>query len=103
MVIQDGLTPCPAQTMPPLVHAGLRDCQIIAIENLENSFKDDRPRALVQMATGSGKTYTAARPRYGRGRSPRWWASLSRFPMTLAKGHMCRIWEVRRNPLINKT
>ena len=47
------------QGMPPLNHAGLRDCQIRAIENLELSFKDDRPRALVQMATGSGKTYTA--------------------------------------------
>jgi type I restriction enzyme R subunit len=47
------------QTMPPLPHSGLRDCQITAIENLEQSFKDDRPRALVQMATGSGKTYTA--------------------------------------------
>jgi type I restriction enzyme R subunit len=47
------------QTMPPLRHSGLRDCQITAIENLEKSFKDDRPRALVQMATGSGKTYTA--------------------------------------------
>ena len=39
--------------------AGLRDCQIGAIQNLETSFKDDRPRALVQMATGSGKTFTA--------------------------------------------
>ena len=47
------------QTLPPLGHSGLRDCQITAIENLEKSFKDDRPRALVQMATGSGKTYTA--------------------------------------------
>jgi type I restriction enzyme R subunit len=47
------------QTMPPLVHAGLRDCQITAVENLEMSFKADKPRALVQMATGSGKTYTA--------------------------------------------
>jgi type I restriction enzyme, R subunit len=47
------------QAMPPLGHFGLRDCQITAIENLEKSFKDDRPRALVQMATGSGKTYTA--------------------------------------------
>ncbi len=47
------------QTMPLLGHSGLRDCQITAIENLEKSFKDDRPRALVQMATGSGKTYTA--------------------------------------------
>ena len=34
-------------------------CQINAIEGLEASFQDDRPRALVQMATGSGKTYTA--------------------------------------------
>ena len=31
-----------------------------AIRNLEQSFKDNRPRALVQMATGSGKTFTAA-------------------------------------------
>lgn len=37
----------------------LRDCQITAISNLEKSFKDNRPRALIQMATGSGKTYTA--------------------------------------------
>jgi type I restriction enzyme R subunit len=47
------------QALPPLGHFGLRDCQIAAIENLEKSFQDDRPRALVQMATGSGKTYTA--------------------------------------------
>lgn len=47
------------QSMPPLVPTGLRNCQITAIENLEASLKDDRPRALVQMATGSGKTYTA--------------------------------------------
>ncbi|MEO5948218.1 MAG: DEAD/DEAH box helicase family protein, partial [Chitinophagaceae bacterium] len=38
---------------------GLRDCQIVAINNLEKSFKDARPKALIQMATGSGKTYTA--------------------------------------------
>ncbi|MFC1688226.1 DEAD/DEAH box helicase family protein [Pseudomonadota bacterium] len=47
------------QTIPPLDHTGLRDCQIAAIEKLEKSFKDDKPRALVQMATGAGKTYTA--------------------------------------------
>jgi type I restriction enzyme R subunit len=47
------------QDIPPLNPAGLRDCQITAITNLEKSFKDDRPRALVQMATGSGKTFTA--------------------------------------------
>ena len=45
--------------LPHLDPAGLRDCQIGAIENLEASFKDDRPRALIQMATGSGKTYAA--------------------------------------------
>ena len=45
--------------LPPLDPAGLRACQVSAIENLEASFKDDRPRALIQMATGSGKTYTA--------------------------------------------
>jgi type I restriction enzyme R subunit len=39
--------------------AGLRECQIVAINNLEQSFKDARPKALIQMATGSGKTYTA--------------------------------------------
>lgn len=37
----------------------LRDCQEAAITNLETSFKADRPRALIQMATGAGKTYTA--------------------------------------------
>ena len=42
-----------------LPHQGLRDCQINAIENLEQSFREDRPRALIQMATGSGKTFTA--------------------------------------------
>ncbi|MYJ47055.1 MAG: DEAD/DEAH box helicase, partial [Acidimicrobiales bacterium] len=31
-----------------------------AVRNLEQSFKDNRPRALIQMATGSGKTFTAA-------------------------------------------
>jgi len=45
--------------IPTLNPAGLRDCQISAIENLEQSFRGDRPRALVQMATGSGKTFTA--------------------------------------------
>ena len=47
------------QQLPDLEPAGLRACQIRAIEKLESSFKDDRPRALIQMATGSGKTYTA--------------------------------------------
>ncbi|MFM5231866.1 DEAD/DEAH box helicase family protein, partial [Aeromonas media] len=37
----------------------LRDCQEVAISNLEDSFKANKPRALIQMATGAGKTYTA--------------------------------------------
>ena len=45
--------------LPALDPTGLRKCQIKAIRNLEQSFKNDRPRALIQMATGSGKTYTA--------------------------------------------
>ncbi|WNZ29989.1 MAG: DEAD/DEAH box helicase family protein [Candidatus Bathyarchaeota archaeon] len=45
--------------MPLLITEGLRDCQKEAIINLEKSFADGRPRALIQMATGSGKTYAA--------------------------------------------
>lgn len=45
--------------LPHLKAEGLRECQINAINNLEVSFKDNRPRALIQMATGSGKTFTA--------------------------------------------
>lgn len=52
------------QHLPPLNHEGLRDCQITAIENLEASFKLNKPRALIQMATGAGKTYTAITSMY---------------------------------------
>lgn len=45
--------------LPTLPTQGLRDCQIVAINNLENSFKQNKPKALIQMATGSGKTFTA--------------------------------------------
>ncbi|MEM2125714.1 MAG: type I restriction-modification enzyme R subunit C-terminal domain-containing protein [Candidatus Methanosuratincola sp.] len=47
------------KNMPPLITKGLRDCQIEAITNLEKSLAEARPRALIQMASGSGKTYTA--------------------------------------------
>jgi type I restriction enzyme R subunit len=47
------------RNIPPLIETGLRDCQIEAIRNLENSFAQDKPRALIQMASGSGKTYMA--------------------------------------------
>ncbi|HUM96353.1 MAG TPA: DEAD/DEAH box helicase family protein [Chitinophagaceae bacterium] len=45
--------------LPALKTVGLRDCQIKAITELEKSFKDFKPKALIQMATGSGKTFTA--------------------------------------------
>ncbi len=45
--------------LPELNTEGLRDCQIEAVHGIEHSLKQARPRALLQMATGSGKTYTA--------------------------------------------
>ena len=47
------------KNMPPLKEEGLWPAQKIAIRNLEHSLAQDRPRALIQMATGSGKTFTA--------------------------------------------
>lgn len=47
-------------SMPVLDSTGLRPAQIVAVENLEHSFKKSRPKALIQMATGAGKTFTAA-------------------------------------------
>lgn len=45
--------------MPPLPERNLRDCQIGAVTGLEASLAKNRPRALVHMATGAGKTFTA--------------------------------------------
>jgi type I restriction enzyme R subunit len=45
--------------LSPLDETGLWKVQAKAIENLEQSFVDARPRALIQMATGSGKTFAA--------------------------------------------
>ena len=45
--------------LPSLITPGLRGCQIEAIQNLEKSFAEARPKALVQMASGGGKTFTA--------------------------------------------
>jgi type I restriction enzyme R subunit len=42
----------------------LRDCQIHAVTMLERSLAANRPRALIQMATGSGKTFTAVTQAY---------------------------------------
>ena len=52
------------KTMPPLLSAGLRDCQVEAIGGLEHSLSENRPRSLIQMATGSGKTFTAVSSAY---------------------------------------
>jgi type I restriction enzyme R subunit len=52
------------RALPPLTRAGLWSAQFTAIENLEVSLAADRPRALIQMATGSGKTFTAANIAY---------------------------------------
>ena len=45
--------------MPELSEEGLWPAQIKAIRNLESSLSDGRPRALIQMASGGGKTFTA--------------------------------------------
>ena len=49
---------------PPLPTAGMWPAQICAVQNLEASFCDGRPRALIQMATGAGKTFTAISAAY---------------------------------------
>lgn len=45
--------------MPPLADPKLWRVQAEAVTNLEKSLAQNRPRSLVQMATGSGKTFTA--------------------------------------------
>lgn len=45
--------------LPDLDTKNLRACQIDAIHGIERSLKAGKPRTLLQMATGSGKTYTA--------------------------------------------
>jgi type I restriction enzyme R subunit len=52
------------KSMPELDATRLWEVQAEAITNLEKSLRDDRPRALIQMATGSGKTFTAANACY---------------------------------------
>jgi len=55
--LRDRLREMPS--LHPLNPAGLWGAQVEAITNLEQSFAQDKPRALIQMATGSGKTYTS--------------------------------------------
>ncbi len=52
------------RAMPPLETRALWDKQITAITNLEQSLADNRPRSLIQMVMGSGKTFTACNIAY---------------------------------------
>lgn len=50
--------------LPELLAEGLRPAQVDAIGGLERSLADDHPRALIQMATGAGKTFTMVTETY---------------------------------------
>jgi type I restriction enzyme, R subunit len=50
--------------LPPLDDSALWKVQAKAIRNLEKSFADAHSRALIQMATGSGKTFTSVTVAY---------------------------------------
>ncbi len=53
-----------AEQLPPLATEHLRDCQISAVTGLEKSLAQNKPRALIHMATGAGKTFTAITAAY---------------------------------------
>jgi type I restriction enzyme R subunit len=53
-----------ADDLPALPTENLRDCQVSAVTGLEASLAQNRPRALVHMATGAGKTFTAITSMY---------------------------------------
>ena len=50
--------------LPTLKKKGLRDCQYDAITELEGSFRAGQNKALIVLATGAGKTYTACMAAY---------------------------------------
>lgn len=54
----------PYAGLPSLKKKGLRDCQYEAITELEASFRAGLNRALIVLATGAGKTYTACLASY---------------------------------------
>jgi type I restriction enzyme, R subunit len=47
------------EAMPELPVLNLRECQVSAVTGLEMSLARNKPRALIHMATGAGKTFTA--------------------------------------------
>ena len=50
--------------LPSLQKKGLRDCPYAAVPELEKSFRSGQNRALMVLATGAGKTYTACLAAY---------------------------------------
>jgi len=52
------------QTLPPVAIPNLWPNKVKALTNLELSLKADKPRSLIQMATGSGKTRLAVTAAY---------------------------------------
>lgn len=54
----------PFAGLPTLSKKGLRDCQYEAVTELEKSFRSGQKRALMVLATGAGKTYTACLAAY---------------------------------------
>lgn len=56
--------PARLRRMPDLDESGLRDAQITAITNLEESLRNGKPKALIDMTMGSGKTYVAVSEAY---------------------------------------
>ena len=54
----------PFAGLPTLRKRGLRDCQYEAITELEKSFRSGQRKALMVLATGAGKTYTACLAAY---------------------------------------
>ena len=50
--------------LPVVKKRGLRDCQFEAVTELEKSFRTGQNRALMVLATGAGKTYTAVTAAY---------------------------------------
>lgn len=50
--------------LPPLDERPLRSAQVEAIKNLEFSLSQNRPKSLIQMTTGAGKTFAAVTESY---------------------------------------
>ncbi len=92
--------------MPPLDDRNLWPAQKRAILRLEHSLADNRPRALIQMATGSGKTFTAAIPSTASSNLPvaagssSWWTA-ARWAARPSTNPAIR--HARRRPQIHRT